>query len=194
MVIRTTALDVLSANWWVIAVRGIVGILFGVLAFVLPLPTLLGIIWFFGIYALVDGIFNLVSLFRRNTTRPWWALALEGVVSLAAAAISFLMPGITAIALVYLIAAWAFVTGVMELIAALRLRREIKGEFWLVLSGIASVVLGALLVLSPVGGAIVLVWYLGAYALVFGALQTALGFRLRTRYEQVRAGSARMAA
>jgi len=185
----TDALAILSANWWAITLRGLVGILVGILAFLLPLPTLTALVWLFGAYVFVDGVFNLVTVWRQSRrrrgahTRPWWALLLEGIIGLAVGVISFLWPGITALALVYLIAAWALVTGVLEIIAAVRLRKVIKGEWLLGLAGVVSLVLGVLLAVAPGPGAIALVWYLGAYAIVFGALLVALSFRLRTRHE-----------
>jgi uncharacterized membrane protein HdeD (DUF308 family) len=186
---------ILSANWWAIALRGLVGILVGIFAFLMPIPTVTALVWLFGAYALLDGLFNLVSVLRKRTYgRPWWALLLSGVAGVGAGVISFIWPGITAIALVYLIAAWALVTGVLEIIAAVRLRKEIKGEWLLALSGVFSVALGVLLALFPGPGAVGLVWYFGAYAIVFGVLLVSLGFRLRTRYEDTMARTARAAA
>jgi uncharacterized membrane protein HdeD (DUF308 family) len=178
------ALGILSRNWWAVAVRGLLGILVGLLAFLLPLPTLTALVWLFGAYAFLDGVFNLVSAWRRTRPRPWWALLVEGIAGLGAGVISFLWPGITALALVYLIAAWALVTGVLEMIAAVRLRKEIEGEWLLALSGIFSILLGGLLAIMPGPGAVALVWYLGAYAVAFGVLLIALGFRLRARHEK----------
>ena len=135
-------LEVLQENWWVIALRGLMGIVVGIIAFVMTLPTMIAIVWLFGAYAFLDGLFNLVSVWRQGQARPWWAMALEGVLGIGAGIISFIWPGITALALVYLVAAWAFATGVLEIVAAIRLRKEIKGEWMLALSGVLSLTLG----------------------------------------------------
>jgi uncharacterized membrane protein HdeD (DUF308 family) len=191
----TEALEVLSENWWAIALRGVVGIMTGLVAFLLPLPTLIALVWLFGAYAFLDGLFNLVAVARRRTySRPWWSLVLSGVAGVATGVISFVWPGITALALVYLIAAWALITGVLEIIAAVRLRKEIKGEWLLALSGVFSVLLGVLLAIAPGPGAIALVWYLGTFAMFFGVLMVALSFRLRGRQEDMRSQRAHVAA
>lgn len=186
---------ILSTNWWAIALRGLVGILVGLLAFLMPIPTVTALVWLFGAYALLDGLFNLVSVLRKRThRRPWWALLLSGIAGVGAGVISFIWPGITAIALVYLIAAWALATGVLEIVAAVRLRKEIQGEWLLAISGVFSVALGVLLALFPGPGAVGLVWYFGAYAIVFGVLLVSLGIRLRSRSEETAASKARVAA
>jgi uncharacterized membrane protein HdeD (DUF308 family) len=195
MMMRTTDPFVaLSANWWAVALRGVVGIVIGLLAFFLPLSTLTALVWLFGVYAFLDGVFNLLSLWRRPRARPWWALLLEGIAGVAAGVISFVWPGITALALVYLIAAWALITGALEIVAAVRLRKEIEGEWLLALSGVFSLLLGGLLAMFPRPGAIGLVWFLGAYAIVFGVLLVGLSFKLRTRYEEMKAHRANVAA
>jgi uncharacterized membrane protein HdeD (DUF308 family) len=184
----------LSEFWWALALRGLVGILVGLVAFFLPLPTLTALVWLFGAYAFVDGVFNLIAVWRRTRARPWWALLLEGIAGVAAGVISFLWPGITAIALVYLVAAWALITGVLGIISAIRLRKEIKGEWLLVVASVLSVLLGVVLAIAPGAGAIGLVWYFGAYAMAFGVLLVVLSFRLRSRYEEMRARLMHVAA
>jgi uncharacterized membrane protein HdeD (DUF308 family) len=153
---------VLQDNWWAIALRGLLGIVAGIFAFVMPLPTMIAMVWLFGAYAFLDGLFNLVSVWRQGRARPWWAMALEGVLGLGAGIMSFIWPGITALALVYLVAAWAFATGVLEIVAAVRLRKEIKGEWMLALSGVLSLTLGVLFAIAPDAGAVSLVWLWGA--------------------------------
>jgi uncharacterized membrane protein HdeD (DUF308 family) len=186
---------ILSTNWWAIALRGLVGIMVGILAVLLPIPTVTALVWIFGAYALLDGLFNLVSVLRHRTHgRPWGALLLSGIAGVGVGVLSFLWPGITAMALVYLIAAWALATGVLEIAAAIRLRKAIQGEWRLALSGLFSAALGVLLALFPGPGAVGLVWYFGAYAVVFGVLLLSLGFRLRSRYEEMAARTARVAA
>lgn len=183
----TDAHSVLRENWWAIALRGLIGVLIGIVAFFLPLPTMVALVWLFGAYAFLDGLFNLIAVWRRGRTRPWWALALEGVLGLGAGIISFIWPGITAIALVYLIAAWAIVTGVLEIVAAIRLRKEIKGEWVVALSGVFSLILGVLFAFAPDAGAVALVWSWGAYTTAFGLLLIWLGFRLRARHQEAKA-------
>lgn len=188
------ALSILQENWWAIALRGVLGILIGIVAFVLPVPTMVALVWLFGAYAILDGLFNLVTVWRKGRTRPWWAMALEGVLGLGAGIVSFIWPGITALALVYLIAAWALVTGVLEIVAAIRLRKEIEGEWLLALSGVFSIVLGVLFAIAPDAGAVALVWFWGAYTAAFGALLIWLSFRLRAGHEAIKPQEARAAA
>jgi uncharacterized membrane protein HdeD (DUF308 family) len=173
-------MSVLARNWGAIAVRGVAAIIFGILAFVMPGLTLAALVLLFGAYAIVDGVFNIIAAVRRRPgARTWWVLLLEGIIGIAAGVVAFVWPGLTALTLVYVIAAWAIVTGVLEIIEAVRLRQEITGEWWLVLSGIVSIVFGGFLVVSPAVGALALVWWIGAYAVVFGVLLLGLAFRLR---------------
>ena len=184
----------LARNWWLVALRGVAAIIFGILTFVTPGITLMVLVWFFGAYALADGIFALLAVARRRETgRQRWALLLAGVVSIAAGAVAFVWTGITALALVYIVAAWAVVIGVLELVAAIRLRDEIKGEVWLALSGALSIVFGVLVALFPGAGALAMVLWIGAYAIVFGAMLVGFAFRLRGWREEVRAPVARAA-
>lgn len=173
-------MSVLARNWGAIAVRGVAAIIFGILAFVVPGLTLAALVLLFGAYAIVDGVFNIIAAVRRRPgARTWWVLSVEGIIGIAAGVVAFAWPGLTALTLVYVIAAWAIVTGVLEIIEAVRLRQEITGEWWLVLSGIVSILFGGFLVAAPGAGALALVWWIGAYAVVFGVLLLALAFRLR---------------
>ena len=184
----------LARNWWLIALRGAAAIVFGIITVVMPGISLAVLVLFFGAYALVDGIANIIAVLRRREgERPWWALLAEGMVSVAAGVVAFVAPGLTALALVYLIAGWAIVTGGLEIGAALRMRKEIRGEGWLILSGILSVVFGVLVMLAPAAGALAMVMFIGAYALVFGAMLLGLAFRLRRRREEVPATMPRAA-
>jgi uncharacterized membrane protein HdeD (DUF308 family) len=155
------------------------GILFGIITFFAPGISLAALVLLFGAYALVDGVLAIVSAVRRRGADRWWLLLLEGLVGIAAGVLTFLWPAITAIALLYVIAAWALVTGAFEIAAAIRLRKAITGEWLLALSGIFSIALGVLLVLYPGPGALAVTIWIGAYAFVFGALLFALGLRLR---------------
>jgi uncharacterized membrane protein HdeD (DUF308 family) len=170
----------LAANWWALALRGLAGILFGGLTLFFPGLSLAALVLLFGAYAAVDGIFAVVAAVRgRGADRPWWALVLGGLISLAAGVAAFVYPRLTALTLVYLIGAWALVHGVFEIVAAVRLRKQIRGEAWLALSGVLSVVFGALVLVAPGAGALALLLWIGAYAVVFGVLLIALAFRIR---------------
>jgi uncharacterized membrane protein HdeD (DUF308 family) len=178
----------LARNWWALAIRGAAAIIFGLLTFIMPGVTLAVLVLLFGAYAIVDGIFNLIAAFRSaHDERPRWLLALEGLVSIGAGIVTFAMPGLTALVLVYIIAIWAIVTGVLEIVAAIRLRDVIRNEWWLVASGVLSVIFGLLLVVAPGAGALALVFWIGAYAIIFGALLVGLAFRLRREQAEVRA-------
>jgi uncharacterized membrane protein HdeD (DUF308 family) len=174
-------LETLTRNWWVLAVRGALAVLFGLLALIWPGITVLALVLLFGAYALVDGVMALyTALFDRGRTggRGGW-LVLEGVAGVLAAIGAFVWPGITALVLLYLIAAWALVTGVAEILAAIRLRREIEGEWLMILSGALSILFGLLAFLFPGAGALAVVWLIAAYAIAFGVVMVILAFRLR---------------
>lgn len=189
------AADLLAKNWWALVLRGVAGIVFGILAFVMPVLTLAALVLLFGAYALVDGIFNIVAAATGGRgARPWWALLLAGLAGVGAGLVTFFMPGLTALALAYLIGIWAIATGVLEIIAAVRLREEIRNEWLLGLSGALAVAFGALLLFAPGAGALAMVLWIGAYALVYGALLVFLGFRLRGRRPEARDTTVRRAA
>jgi uncharacterized membrane protein HdeD (DUF308 family) len=173
--------DKLAQNWWLVLLRGIAGILFGIATFFIPAASFLALVLVFGAFAFADGVLALITAIRgRGETDRWWVLVLQGIAGIAAGVVTFFWPDITALALIYLIAAWALVTGGLEIAAAIRLRKVITGEWLLVLSGIASVILGVLLALFPGPGAFVLTLWIGAYALVSGVLLTILSFKLRS--------------
>jgi uncharacterized membrane protein HdeD (DUF308 family) len=171
----------LAHNWWILALRGLCAIIFGILAFVWPGVTLGVLVLLYGAYALVDGVLAIIAALskRQGSGLPWWALLLEGLLGIAAGIVTFVWPGITALFLLFLIAGWAIVTGVFEIIAAIRLRKEIEGELWLALSGIVSIIFGVLLFVRPGAGALTVVWLIGAYAIFFGIFLLALAFRLK---------------
>lgn len=171
----------MTQNWWALALRGLVAALFGLATFMWPGITLWALVAFFGAYALVDGIFALVTAFRRDVSRErWWALLFEGIVGIAIGVLTFIWPGLTAMGLLYLIAFWAIVTGLLEVITAIRLRHEIRHEWLMALIGILSITFGFLLVAFPLAGALSVAWMIGAYALATGALMIALAFKLRS--------------
>jgi uncharacterized membrane protein HdeD (DUF308 family) len=160
---------------------GVAAILFGVLAFVWPGLTVLALVILFAAFAAVDGIFALVAAWRAaEGRRQWWPLALEGVAGIGVAVLTAVWPDATAFALLFLIAAWALATGVLEIWAAIRLRKVIQGEWLLALVGVASIVFAALIVIFPGEGAVGIVWAIGTYAVVFGVLLISLGLRLRS--------------
>lgn len=179
-------LHALAKNWWVLLIRGIAAVLFGILAFVWPGATIFAIVVIFGAYAFVDGVFAVAGAIRAvQAHERWWPLILEGIVGIAIGVITFFEPRTTAIALYITIAAWAFLTGVLEIAMAIRLRRQIANEVFLIIGGIVSILFGALMIWHPVAGAVAIVWLFGAYALLFGLLMIALSFRLRKHANEV---------
>ena len=172
-------LDALTERWWVPVIRGIAAILFGVLALVAPSISLLALVIVWGVYAVADGVLNLVLATRRGRTGAEWGwYAFEGLVSVAAGALAFVYPGITAMVLLFVIAAWAIVTGIAEIAAAIELRRVVRGEWMLAVAGVLSIAFGVLLFAFPGAGALAVVWLIGSYAVVFGVLLIGLGLRL----------------
>ena len=178
---RAVDIETLAQNWWVMALRGLAGILFGLATLFAPGISLAALVLLFGAFAFADGILTVVTAVRRRGMRDGWGmLLLEGIAGIAAGIVTALWPGITALVLLYLIAAWAVVTGAFEIAAAIRLRRVIRHEWLLALSGLASIGLGILLMLFPGSGALALVLWIGAYALVSGTLLVVLAVRLRS--------------
>ena len=170
----------LTRNWWLVVVRGVLAALFGVVALFWPGLTWLVLVLMFGVYAIVDGAFDMLSgVVRSRYSSRWWVFLLEGIVSVAAGVIALMRPGWAALALVIVIAVWAILTGILEIAAAIRLRREITNEWLLGFSGFMSILLGILLFFQPTTGGLVVILMIGAYALIFGMLLVALGFRLR---------------
>jgi uncharacterized membrane protein HdeD (DUF308 family) len=171
----------LARNWWALALRGIAAIVFGVLALFWPPGAIVALVAVFGAYALVDGILNLVGAVRAGRSgQRWGALVFEGVISLLVGIVTLFFPGVTALALVLFVAAWSLVTGVAEVVAAIKLRKMIQGEWLLALTGVLSIAFGILLFISPLIGAIAIAIWIGAYSLVFGGLLIGLSLRLKS--------------
>ena len=178
----------LVRNWWAFVIRGILAILFGLIALFEPGVTMLSLVIVFAAYAATDGVFAIVSAIRAAKEGERWAwLALEGIAGVVAAAAAIMWPGLTVALFITLLAIWALITGGFLLAAAFRLDAD-HGRWWLALGAVASLVYGALLLLAPMIGALVLTWWIGAYAIVFGIALIAAALRLRARLGAVAAG------
>jgi len=176
----------LARNWWLLALRGVIGILFGIGAFVWPGATLAALVIVFGAYVFVDGIFAVVAgIGMRRQLSLWWLVLLEGVAGIILGLLTFRSPNTTALVLLTVIAAWSIVTGIFEIATALRIRAMIENEWLMILSGVISIVFGALLIAQPGAGEIAIVWLLGAYALLFGLLTLMLALRLRSMRDTI---------
>jgi len=174
--------NALARNWWLVVLRGVLAILFGFTAFVWPDLTWVVLIMMFGIYTLVDGLVAVgTGLSRAKDSPRWWAFLVEGLVSIVAAVVALIWPQLTALIMVLVIAVWAVLTGILEIIAAVRLRHEINNEWLLALGGILSIALGVFLFLRPIAAGIAIIWTVASYAVIFGVLLIALGFRLRNQ-------------
>lgn len=172
--------DMLADNWWAVALRGAVAILFGITAFAMPVVTMLSLVFVFAAFSIVDGVFGIVMSVRGARKGERWVwLLLSGIFGIAAGVVAALWPGLTVLAFVLLMAAWALISGTLMLISTFRLKID-HGRVWLVIGGIASIVLGVLLVISPFIGALVLTFWTGAHALVLGGTLLVLAYRLRS--------------
>jgi uncharacterized membrane protein HdeD (DUF308 family) len=176
----------LVQNWWLFLLRGILGIIFGLIALIFPGPTMLSLVLLFSAYMLVDGIFAIVSAVRaiRRKEDRWGLLIFEGLLNIAVGILAFLWPGITVIAFVILVAAWAIVSGGLMTAAGFRLNVD-HGRWWLILGGLLSIAFGALLIIAPLIGAVVLTWWIGAYAIAFGVALIIFSFKLRSRQHEL---------
>jgi uncharacterized membrane protein HdeD (DUF308 family) len=174
---------VLAQNWWAIALRGVFAVLFGVLTFVMPAVTIATLVILFAAYMLVDGVFAIVAGVKAAQRQERWGLlVLEGNVNILAGIVALLLPAITVLVFIYLVAFWSVLTGILMAVTGLRLPGD-HGRWLLVLAGIVSVVFGVLIAIMPIAGAVVLTLWLGGYAVVFGAMLLALAVRLRTMRE-----------
>jgi uncharacterized membrane protein HdeD (DUF308 family) len=172
--------SILSRRWWLLLLRGLIAIAFGVVSWVLPGISLASLVLLFGAYCLADGVLNAwTALEGRREHEHWWVLFLEGLLGIGVGVLTFLAPSLTALALLFYIAIWAIATGVLEIVAAIRLRKEIENEWLLIIAGLASVVFGALLMAQPAAGALALLWLIASYAIFFGVLLVILAFKVR---------------
>jgi uncharacterized membrane protein HdeD (DUF308 family) len=179
--LRRTLVDDAVKNWGWVAVRGVAALLFGVLTFFEPGISLALLVLFFGAYALVDGIFAIILAVSNRRAEPHWgALLLAGVLGIVAGIVTFMWPGLTAFVLLYIIAARAIIVGILEIVVAVRLRKLITGEWLLILAGVLSIAFGVLVAMFPGAGALTVVLWIGAYAIVVGVLQIVLALRLRS--------------
>jgi len=174
-------IESLKRHWWVPVIRGIAAIVFGIIAFVYPGLTVATLVLFFGAWVLIDGIFRVVGAIGHRASDPDWGWHIViGIVGIIVGLLTFHAPQITALALVIYIAAWALMIGASEIALAVKLRREIKGEWFLILMGLASIVFAILLLWNPVAGAAAVIWLIAWYAVVLGVLAIFFGFRLRS--------------
>jgi uncharacterized membrane protein HdeD (DUF308 family) len=177
-------IDVLRRNWWMPALRGLIAVIFGILAIIWPGLTVLTLIIFFGAFAIVDGVFAIgTAIWRAEQRMEWWPLLAEGILGIIIGIIAFVWPSLTALGLLYVIGAWAIITGAVEIVAALRLRAMIPNEWFLIVSGALSVLWGLILFIFPGTGAIALVWLIGIFAIIYGVALIAFAMRVRSHGE-----------
>lgn len=176
-----TATQMYHRYWWMLLIRGIVAVLFGLAAILLTGLTALVLVYLFGAFAFLDGIVAVVvSLQERAIVPRWWVLLIEGIVGILIGVLTFFSPIVTALILLYLIATWAILTGILEIAAAFSMRRALGLEWTLAIAGILSILLGILLAFQPVSGILAVVWIIGIYAIVFGVLLIIRSFQFRS--------------
>ncbi len=174
-------LHALARNWWALLLRGIAAVIFGLLAFYWPGGVAVVLVILFGAYAFVDGIFALISAVRAaEAHQRWWAFLLEGIVGLVIAAIVVFNPTVAGLGIYFAIAIWAILTGILEIVAAVQMRKLIPNEFWLILAGILSIAFGVLLYWRPLIGILTVIYLIGFYAIFFGIVMIVFSFRLRS--------------
>jgi uncharacterized membrane protein HdeD (DUF308 family) len=170
----------LARNWWLVALRGVAGILFGIMAFIWPGTTLTALVLLLGAYLFIDGIATIAhSISARKVNDVWWLMLLEGIATLIFGALTLFWPGLTGILLISMIAVWSIITGVLEIVSAVRMRKVIDNEWMLIISGIFSVLFGLALIIFPLAGAISIAFIIGTYAIIFGIFTLMFAFRLR---------------
>jgi len=179
--IETRLSSIIARSWWLLLLRGLAAIAFGILTWFQPGISLAALVLLFGAYAMADGILGVwTAITERNRHEDWWVLLLWGLVGIGVGVMTFIAPGVTTFALLFYIAIWAIATGVLEIVVAIRLRKVITGEWLLILAGLASVVFGVLLMARPGAGALAVLWLIASYAIVFGVLILVLAFNVRS--------------
>ncbi|MET7460688.1 HdeD family acid-resistance protein [Nonomuraea sp. NPDC005501] len=171
-------MEQIARIWWLILIRGIAALLFGILALIWPGKTLLIVVIFFGAYAIVEGIFAIFAGARHNARSRAW-LIISGILGVLAGIVAFLWPGITSLALLYVVAFWAIFAGITEIVAGIQLRKVVDNEWMLIIGGILSVIFGVLLLIWPGAGLLTLIWLVGVFAIVYGIAMIALSFRVK---------------
>lgn len=173
-------IEIIINKWWVFLLRGLVAILFGVLALIWPQITLLTLVVLFGAFVLLDGIFSVIAgVTSRKENYYWWTLLFTGLLEIAIGLLTLFWPNVTGIILLYLIASWAVIVGILDIILAIQIRREIKNEWMLIIDGVFSVLIGVVLFIFPAASAVALAWLIGLFAILLGIVFIILGFRLR---------------
>ncbi len=180
-ILQSQLASIFARSWWILLLRGLIAIGFGIFSFFQPGISIAALVLLFGAYSMSDGILAVwVAIAGRKQHEHWWVLLLEGIVGIGVGIMTFIAPGITAFALLMYVAVWAIGTGLLRIVLAIRLRQEIKGEWWLVLGGLISVALGFVLMARPAEGAVSLLWFIASCATVFGFSLVLLAFKLRS--------------
>ncbi|MCE5229188.1 HdeD family acid-resistance protein [bacterium] len=178
--------NLLSRYWWIIMLRGILAIVFGLIVLAYPGISLASLILLFAAYVFVDGAGNVFHAFEgRHEHEHWWVMLLTGLAGMLVGVLTVGNPGLTALVILFYIAIWAIATGILQIVAAIRLRREIEGEFWMMLGGLVSVLFGMFLMGRPGAGALAILWLIGVYAIVSGIITTSLAFKMRSFVKRV---------
>jgi len=178
--------NLLSRRWWVLLLRGLIAIAFSILLWLQPVISIAVLVLLFGAYALSDGILGIwIAIAGRKEYEDWWTFLLWGIISVIVGILTFIKPGITALMLLFYIAIWAITTGILEIEAAIRLRKEIKGEWLLFLGGLISMAFGILLMVRPLEGALAVFWFIGTYTLIFGIILVILALKTRSFGKQL---------
>jgi uncharacterized membrane protein HdeD (DUF308 family) len=185
----TTDLGLVPRHWWALALRGLAAVVFGILAIALPGMTLALLVVLFGAFALVEGVLAIISALRSGGDHHWY-MVLEGVIGILAGIAAFTWPGLTTLILLFIIAVWAVLTGIVEVVAAVRLRKVIKNEWAWIAGGVVSVVFGLFMLISPGAGALAFVWLIGAYAIIFGITLFGLAWEVRGLQHHAHPGGA----
>ena len=184
MGINVVAVLGIARLWWAFLVRGILGIAFGVVLVLFPSIGLVAVIALFAAWAIIGGVSALIGTWQGRGHRDWWLTLLEGIAGIVAGLVAILLPGLAALGLLFVIAFWAIVTGVLQIWFAIRMRDQIRGELWLALSGVIAVLFGILLVIFPGGGILSVLLLAGLFSIAFGIAMSVLGFRLRRLHQQ----------